>query len=49
MGPGKNRVRNHAAAVALFKMYETHDVVRVSCYFLKGNGHIFKGREVIQA
>ena len=28
-GPGKNKVRNNAAAIALFKMYETHDVIKV--------------------
>ena len=34
-GPGKNKVRNNAAAIALFKMYETHDVIKVSliCQF----------------
>lgn len=28
-GPGKNKVRNNAAAIALFKMYETHEVIKV--------------------
>ena len=28
-GMGKNKVRTQVAAQALFKMYETHDVLRV--------------------
>ena len=34
-GLGKNRVRNLAAANALFKMYEKHDVITVSPLFLR--------------
>ena len=37
-GMGKNKVRTQVAAQALFKMYETHDVLRVRIIKLKDLG-----------